>query len=175
MPVIETRRLRLRGPRRDDLPQCVAMWSDPIVKGFIAGMPSGEQRTSARVLAHAGHWVLSGFGYWAIEERETSTFVGAIGFADCKRDGAPLRRTGPELGFARAPSFHGKGYTTEAVRAALAWGNEWRPRGRCMCLVDEENAASLHALGNVGSEVLQRSALNGLPVIYRSTPTGTQR
>lgn len=175
VPVIETRRLRLRGHRRDDLPQCVAMWSDPIVTRFIGGTPSGEQRTWARLLAYIGHWVLMGFGYWAIEERETSTFVGEIGFADFKRDGAPLLRAGPELGFALAPSFHGKGYATEAVRAALAWGNEQLPRGRCVCLVDEENAASLRVLANVGFEVLQRSSFNGRPVVYLCSPIGTER
>jgi RimJ/RimL family protein N-acetyltransferase len=175
VPVIETARLRLRGHRHDDLPHCVAMWSDPIVTRFIGGVPSGEQRTWARLLAYVGHWVLMGFGYWVIEERETSKFVGEIGFADFKREGAALLRAGPELGFALAPSFHGKGYATEAVRAALAWVNECLPRGQCMCLVDAENAASLRILGNVGFEVLERNSLNGRQVIYLSTPIGTER
>lgn len=175
VPVIETPRLRLRGHRRDDLPPCVAMWSNPMVTRFIGGMPAGEQRTWARLLAYVGHWVLMGFGYWVIEERETSTFVGEIGFADFKREGATPLRGAPELGFALAPRFHGKGYGTEAVRAALAWGDECLPRGRCMCLVDAENAASLRVLANVGFEALQRSSFNGRPVVYLARPIGTEQ
>lgn len=175
VPVIETERLRLRGHRREDLPQCVAMWSDPLVTRHIGGMPSTEQRTWARLLSYVGHWTLMGFGYWLIEERESGEFVGEIGFADFKREGAPLLQTGPELGFALAPRFHGKGYATEAVRAALAWGDTWLPRGRCMCLVDAQNAVSLHVLRKAGFEVLQRGTFNGQPVVFLSKPIGTER
>ena len=175
VPVIETQRLRLRGHRCEDLPHCVTMWSDPIVTRFIGGTPSNEQRTWARLLSYVGHWALMGFGYWVIEERESSRFVGEIGFADFKRDAMPLLRSGPKLGFALAPGSHGKGYATEAVRAVMAWGNEWLPHGRCLCLVDEENSASLRVLEKVGFEVLQRSTFNERPVVFLFSPTGTGR
>ncbi len=172
VPHIETERLRLRGHHRDDLPQCVAMWSDPLVTRFIGGTPSSEQRTWARLLSYVGHWALMGFGYWVIEERESGQFVGEIGFADFKRDGAPLLRSGPELGFALAPRFHGRGYATEAVRAVLAWGDACLARGRCVCLVDAQNAVSLHVLEKVGFEILERSPFNGLAAVFLARPIG---
>lgn len=175
IPVIQTERLRLRGHRRDDLPRCVAMWSDPLVTRHIGGTPSTGQRTWARLLSYVGHWALMGFGYWLIEERGSGEFVGEIGFADFKREGAPLLQMGPELGFALAPRFHGKGYATEAVRAALAWGDTGLPPGCCTCLVDARNAVSLHILRKVGFEVLQHDTFNGQPVVYLSKPIGTGR
>lgn len=171
-PVIETQRLRLRAHRREDLPQCVAMWADPIVTRFIGGTASTEQRTWARLLSYVGHWALMGFGFWVIEERESGDFVGEIGFADFKRDGAPLLRAGPELGFALLPRFHGKGYATEAVRAVLAWGDERLTAGKCMCLVDAQNAASLHVLQKFGFEAVARESLNGVPVVFLARPLG---
>lgn len=175
MPVIETARLRLRGHRREDLPRCVAMWSDPLVTRFIGGTPSSEQRTWARLLSYVGHWALMGFGYWVIEERDSGEFVGEIGFADFKRDGAPLLRAGPELGFALASHFHGRGYATEAVRAVLAWGDARLPRGQCVGLVDARNAVSLHLLQKFGFEVTRREVFNGLAAVFLCRPIGTER
>ncbi len=175
VPVIETERLRLRGHRRDDLPRCVAMWADPLVTRFIGGIPSTEQRTWARLLSYVGHWALMGFGYWVIEERESREFVGEIGFADFKRDGAPLLRAGPELGFALAPRFHGKGYSTEAVRAVLDWGDTRLTPGKYVCLVDAQNVVSLHVLRKFAFEEMRRDSLNGLPVIYLARPIGAGR
>ncbi len=175
MPVIETGRLRLRGHRRDDLSRCVMMWSDPLVTRFIGGMPSSEQRTWARLLSYLGHWTLMGFGYWVIEERDSGEFVGEIGFADFKRDGAPLLRAGPELGFALASRFHGRGYATEAVRAVLAWGDAQLPHGQCVCLVDARNATSLHVLRKFGFEVTRRETFNGLAAVFLSRPIGMVR
>src|SRR5690348_733593 len=81
VPVIDTPRLRLRGHCRDDLPRCLAMWSDPDVTRFIGVDPANEQRTWARLLGYVGHWALMGFGYWVIEQRDSGEFVGEAGLA----------------------------------------------------------------------------------------------
>jgi hypothetical protein len=98
IPVIETNRLILRGHRLDDFSDCVAMWSDPIVTRFIGGKPFSEEETWARLLRYAGHWSMMDFGYWAIEEKDTHSFVGESGFADFKRDIEPSIKGMPELG-----------------------------------------------------------------------------
>lgn len=98
-PTIETQRLRAH--RRDDLPDCLALWSDPRVTRFIDGTPSTAQRAWARLLVYVGHW--------AVETLGSGEFLGDIGLADFQRDDVPLLRTAPELGFALAHPFHGKG------------------------------------------------------------------
>lgn len=157
-------RLRLRGHRSDDLPACVAMWSDPNVTRFIGGRPSSEQQTWARLLAYIGHWALTGFGYWAIEEQHSNEFVGEVGFADFRRDVPASIKGKPELGFALAPRFHGLGYATEAVRAALAWADEYLPYSTTVSLVNPENVASLRVLEKCGYEHLQRAVVMEQPV-----------
>jgi RimJ/RimL family protein N-acetyltransferase len=166
-PVIETARLRLRGHRRDDLAECTAMWSDPGVTKFISGRASSEQQTWARLLTYVGHWALMGYGYWAIEERATGAFAGEAGFADFKRDIAPAMRSRPELGFALASRFHGKGYATEAVRAALSWADANLPhRSSTVCMITPQNQASLRVAEKCGYRVFEQSLYNGKPVLF---------
>lgn len=148
-PSIETARLRLRAHRVDDLGAALAMWSDPLVTRYIGGKPSTEQQTWSRILNYAGHWSLLGFGYWAVEERASERFVGECGFADFKRAIEPAMRDVPELGWAFATEFHGRGYATEAVRAAAAWGDD-RAFARTVCLIDAGNGQSMRVAEKCG-------------------------
>src|ERR1035441_9914447 len=97
IPVIETERLRMRGHRLDDFADCAAMWADPVVTRHVGGKPFSEEEVWDRLLGDAGHWSLVGFGYWVLEERATSDFVGELGFADYKRDIVPSIKGMPEL------------------------------------------------------------------------------
>ncbi len=167
-PGIETPHLRLRGHRYDDLPDSVAMWSDPIVTKFITGRASTEQQTWARLLSYVGHWAMMGFGYWAIEEKGSGDFVGEIGFADFKRDVAPSMKGKPEFGFALASRFHGKGYAGESVRAALAWADQNVASPSTVCMVNPNNNVSLYIVKSNGYEVVDESVYNEQPVLFLS-------
>lgn len=142
------------------------MWSDPVVTRFIGGKPLTEQQTWARLLSYVGHWALMGFGYWAMEERDSSQFVGEIGFADFKRDIAAAMKGKPELGFALAPRFHGRGYATEAVAACLAWGDVHLPFRVSVCLVHADNLASLRVLQKCGYGIFEHAIYNEQPSVF---------
>ena len=62
--------------------------------------------------ASIGHWVLRGYGYWAVEEKDTGSFVGSAGL--WYPEGWPEI----ELGYWLMPEMRGKGYATEAALAA---------------------------------------------------------
>lgn len=172
VPLLETPRLRLRGHRDTDLPQCAAMWGDPQVVRFIGGEPSTEPRTWARLLGYAGHWALMGFGYWVIERKDSGEFVGEIGFADFKRDIAPAMQGCPELGFALVPQFHGNGYATESADTVVRWADSHLSAPRTVCLIDPQNAASLRVVGKCGYEVFARGVYGGREALFleRKTP-----
>ncbi|HLI96810.1 MAG TPA: GNAT family N-acetyltransferase [Candidatus Baltobacteraceae bacterium] len=170
VPVLTTARLRLRPHALADFDAACAMWSDPIVTRFIGGKPSTPQQTWARLLTYMGHWQALGFGYWAIELQTTGAFIGEIGFADFHREVIPAMRDVPELGFALASSAHGDGYATEAVRAVLSWGDEHLPSERTVCLVNEDNRASLHIVEKVGYRVFERGIVNGSGVCFLQRP-----
>jgi RimJ/RimL family protein N-acetyltransferase len=167
VPVIETERLILRGHRLDDFPACAAMWADPIVTRFIGGKPFSEEETWARFLRYIGHWSLLGFGYWAIEEKDSASFVGELGFADYKRDIKPPLEA-PELGWALASKAHGKGYATEAVRVAVAWGEAHFASARTVCIILPENLASIRVAEKCGYTEFQRTTYKAHPTILFS-------
>jgi RimJ/RimL family protein N-acetyltransferase len=161
VPIIETNRLKMRGHRLDDFSDCAAMWADPIVTRHLGGKPFSEEETWARLLRYVGHWPLLGFGYWAIEEKETKAFVGELGFADFKRDIEPSIKGVPELGWVLASRAHGKGYATEAARAAVAWGETHFGKARTVCIIDPENLASIRVAEKCGYTEFQRTAYKG--------------
>jgi len=165
VPVIETKRLRLRGHHLDDFTDCAAMWADPIVTRHIGGKPFSEEEVWTRLLRYVGHWALLGFGYWAIEEKSTGDFVGELGFADYKRDIEPSIKGVPELGWALVSIAHGKGYATEAVRAAALWGEAQFGSARTVCLIHPENLASIRVAEKCGYKEFRRTTYKGRPTM----------
>lgn len=141
-PVLRTERLTLRGHTAADYKHTQALWGDLRVTRYISGRASTPAESWARLLNYAGHWALLGFGYWLVEENESGRFVGEVGLADFKRDIKPSFEGAPEAGWVLAPSAHGKGYATEAVRAVLAWGEDTLSMQRAVCILDPQNHAS---------------------------------
>ena len=164
-PVITTERLTLRGHRFEDLQPCVAMWSDPDVTRFIGGKPSTEQQTWLRLLQYAGHWSVMGFGYWAMEEKESGLFVGEVGFADFRRDISTSMSTAPEAGWALAPRFHGRGLATEALGAVLAWADRRAQLPRTVCLISPDNLQSIKVAAKCGYREFEETLFNGRPIL----------
>jgi RimJ/RimL family protein N-acetyltransferase len=110
-----------------------------------------------------------GFGYWGVEEKSTGEYIGEMGFADLKRDIEPSLHGLPEMGWIFAPHIHGRGYATEAVRAALAWGIPRFQPLHPVCIISPENIASIHVAEKCGFRELQRTTYRNDPVIlYRN-------
>jgi RimJ/RimL family protein N-acetyltransferase len=164
-PAIDTERLAMRGHTLDDYADCVALWSDPRVVRYIGGRPFTPEETWARVLRYVGHWDVRGFGYWVVRERATGDFVGEVGLADFKRDLVPSFEGAPEAGWVLAPSAHGRGFATEAVRAVLAWLEGHRGPTRTVCMINPENLASLRVAAKCGFRPWTRASYKGSDVL----------
>jgi RimJ/RimL family protein N-acetyltransferase len=107
-----------------------------------------------------------------IEEKASACFIGEVGFADFKRDAAASMKGKPELGFALAAPFHGKGYATESVRAALDWADAHLAYPTTVCLINAQNLTSLRVVQKCGYEVFERSFYNEQPVLFLSRGAG---
>ncbi len=170
VPVIETERLRLRGHRPDDFADCVSMWADPLVTRYIGGKPLSEEDVWARVLRYLGHWAWLGFGYWVVEEKATGEFAGEMGFSDWKREIQPSLKGVPELGWVLATRVHGKGYATEAARAAITWGDTnivtAQPAlGKAVCIIHPNHARSIRVAEKCGFKEVLRTTYKDEPTI----------
>lgn len=143
VPELETDRLRLRGHCRDDFDALARIWADERVVRFISGRPSTRGESWTRLLTYMGHWQAVGFGYWAVEDRESGAYIGDVGFAELKRDITPPLEGIPEIGWVLAPEAHGRGLATEAVAAVLAWGDQFFSDDLTVCLFDPQHVASI--------------------------------
>jgi RimJ/RimL family protein N-acetyltransferase len=165
VPAIETERLLLRGHGVEDFTDCLALWTDPAVTRFIGGKPSTSEEVWARLLRYAGHWSLLGFGYWVVTERATGRFLGEVGFADFRREIEPSLEGVPEIGWVLTPQGHGRGFATEAARAALAWGDAQFGRARTACIIAPGNAASIRVAEKCGYREFRRTTYKDRPTI----------
>lgn len=138
--VILTERLVMAPHERDDFGDMAAMWADPAVVRFLGGAVASNEDSWARLLRYVGSWALLGYGFWAVRRRDDGVFLGDVGFLDGRRTGVDGFDGDPEIGWSLNVAAHGKGYASEAVVAALGWGAT--RFGRCVAMIDPENAAS---------------------------------
>jgi RimJ/RimL family protein N-acetyltransferase len=74
-----------------------------------------------------------------------------------------------------ASAFHGKGYGTEAARAALAWGDEHLAGTRTVCIIAPENAASLRVAESCGYREFARTTFLDDAIVMLERPARRAR
>ncbi|RYC33512.1 N-acetyltransferase [Lichenibacterium minor] len=116
---IRTPRLILRQWQPSDLPVYAALNADPEVRRFWPTLLTRAQ-SDEQAEGFQRHIEEHGFGFWALEVPGVAPFVGFTGLmrVDSSMPFAP----GVEIGWRLAREHWGKGYVTEAARAALADG-----------------------------------------------------
>ena len=102
-----------------------------------------------------------GFGYWVVQERASSRFVGMIGFHEHRRELSPSHEGVPECGWSFAQHAWGQGYATEALKAVLTWGEGHFGPVRTVCMIDPDNAASIKVAQKAGYREFARSTYKG--------------
>ena len=146
IPRIATPRLLLREFRIGDFDGFAQNLADPEAMKFLSGPSDPSDRRAAwRIFCSAtGGWVLHGKGWWAVELRETGEMVGTVG--------AFLRESAPdlELGWTLYPRFWGRGYATEAARAALEHAFEVHHVKRAIAHIKAANTASVAVSQKLG-------------------------
>ena len=163
--VLETDRLVLRAPQRPDFDVIYAMWSDLAVVRHVTGTAFTKEEAWARLLRSAGHWALMGFGYWVVSEKHSGKFVGEVGFGQYKRGIDPAFDEAPEIGWMLTSESQGRGYGTEAVRAALQWADKRWPEAEIVCIISPENAASLALARKFSFAESRTTTYKGKPTI----------
>ncbi|MAU60479.1 MAG: GNAT family N-acetyltransferase [Parvibaculum sp.] len=124
MTPLKTERLLLRPWTDDDFEPFAAMSADPeVMEHFPSTLTRAESdAVAARLQAHIEK---HGFGFWALELPGVAPFIGFTGMQYVTFD-APFVAQPPartvEIGWRLARERWGKGYATEAARAALAHG-----------------------------------------------------
>ena len=164
-PVLETARLRLRGFRAEDFDAWFAFTRTPAFYRYLSPEAMPAEELWKLLLRSAGHWVIMGFGFWAVEEKATGRFVGGVGFLHLLRAIEPPLGDAPEIGWVLDPAVHGRGYASEAVAAALAWGENYFGPVRTVCIIHPENEPSRRLAAKFGYHEYVRATYHGEPIV----------
>ncbi len=137
---LETRRLRLRRWRKQDLEAFAALNAHPkVMEHFPAPLTAAE---SAFVLEQIEDgFERNGFGIWALETRDDATFLGLAGLSVVPFEANFTPAV--EIGWRLLPEAWGHGYATEAAGAALDHGFGPGRLGEIVSFASKTNAKSI--------------------------------
>lgn len=165
IPTLETARLRLRAHRLEDFEAYAAMWADPQVTRFIGGVPFSREAAWTRFLRHVGMWHHMGFGFFALEHRESGAFAGEAGFHELRRAVVPSIEGTMEVGWALTAPMQGQGLAEEAGRAVIGWAAAHGTGERLTCMIAPGNGGSLRVAQKLGFAEFGRGTYSGNTLI----------
>lgn len=135
--VIETERLRLREYTAEDFDSLFALLSDPETMQHYP-KPYDEKGARRWLEWSLQNYKDHGFGWWAMELKESGEFIGDCGITMQNIDGELL----PEIGYHIHKNFWRKGYGKEAAKAVRDWGFENTEFDCLYAYMDRDNIAS---------------------------------
>jgi RimJ/RimL family protein N-acetyltransferase len=144
VPALETDRLHLRAWREGDLPAVAAFYADEAAAKYVGGRKDPDEAWRFLALM-IGHWELKGHGYYAVEERETGAFVGAVGLWESA--GWPEL----ELGYWVVPAQQGKGYAFEAAARCRDHARDTLEMPSLVSYVAPDNEPSIRLAEKLGA------------------------
>lgn len=159
-PVLETDRLILRLPQRQDFDRFAEMYGDEETARYIGGHLA---RAAAwrKFLAMPGAWAIQGFAMFSVVEKATNLWIGQLG--PWQPEGWP----GTEVGWAFHKSAWGRGYATEAGIAAIDWAFENLGWADVIHSIDPGNLASQALAQRLGS---RKRGPGKLPEPFETVP-----
>lgn len=167
IPTLRTERLTLRGWRESDLDAYADLMSDE--RSRFVGGPMGREDAWRKMAAIAGHWMLRGFGTFAIEAHADNRFCGYCG------PWFPYGFPEPEIGWAVAPAEEGKGIATEAARAALAFAFHTLGWQTAASFIAAENISSIRVAERLGAKLDGTTEIRGRICQVWRHPAPSQR
>lgn len=117
--MIEGARIRLRPWQDNDLAPFAALNADPVVmRHFPATLTRAE--SDAMVAHMQAHHAAHGWGFWCVEDRGNSAFLGMVGLQIIPWQARFTPAV--EIGWRIARPFQRQGFAEEAARLALGHG-----------------------------------------------------
>ena len=146
LPVLETPRLILRQMERSDAMDMYEYARLQETSRYLLWSPHPSPEYTRAYLSMIGRFYRKGqFFDWAVVDKNSGRMIGTCGFAKLDQ-----KHQIGEIGYVLNPSYHGRGYATEAASAVIRYGFEVlglnRIEGRYMV----ENIASRRVMEHCG-------------------------
>lgn len=113
---LETERLRLRELERDDADKLSLVLSDPESMRYYPN-PFTNERVRQWIDWNIDNYQRHGYGLWAVILKEGGELIGDCGITLQEIEGEYM----PEIGYHIRKEYCGRGYATEAAKAALRY------------------------------------------------------
>ena len=143
IPVIETERLVLRAPRREDFEPFAAIFAD--ARSRHMGGPVDRVGAWTMFAMGVAQWALSGFGVWSVADRATGAYCGDVGLMH------PAHYPEVELGWTLVAEAEGRGIAFEAASAARDWAYGTLGLRTLVSYIDPDNARSIRLAERLGA------------------------
>jgi RimJ/RimL family protein N-acetyltransferase len=160
IPVLETRRLLLRGPEATDYPDFKATFAS--YRSRFMGGPLNPYEAWMLYAAEIGHWEIRGFGMWMIHLRDTDETVGMAG------GWFPAKWPEREIAWIIWPEKAGRGFALEAthkVRDHLFTTGKW---DGAVSYLDPKNLDSIRLAERLGcTKDHEAPSIDGSDAVYR--------
>ncbi len=151
IPRLETERLVLRAFSSDDLEGYAAMTSDSDTVRYIGnGQPLSKELAWQSLAYLLGHWQMTGFGAWAVEEKTTGELIGRVGLYE------PYGWPGIELGWMIGRMYWRRGYGYEAVQAVLEWCRQQDDQEQLISFIHAKNLPSINLAAKLEARYVQK-------------------
>lgn len=113
---IESKRLMLRKPEKDDLKSLFDIHSDPNTNHYNPSGPHlNVDQTEEMLTGWLRHWDENGFGYWTVITKENDEIIGACGIKKEQIKGKQVYN----VYYRTKPSSWKKGYIKEAALLSI--------------------------------------------------------
>jgi RimJ/RimL family protein N-acetyltransferase len=150
IPEIRTARLLLRGWRAEDRAPFAAMNADPVVRQYLRSVLSRSESDGFADGIEA-EFAERRFGLWAVEIPGVTPFAGFTGLS------VPSFETSftpcVEIGWRLAHEHWGRGYATEAARAAIEFGFTQASLDEIVSFTVPANIRSIRVMQKLGMEI----------------------
>jgi RimJ/RimL family protein N-acetyltransferase len=156
---LETSRLVLRPPRREDFEDYARFVADAETMRWLGGETQPRALAWRTFLTMCGAWAIQGYAMFSVIEKATGRWVGRVG--PWYPEGWP----GTEVGWGISRDRWRLGYATEAAAAAIDWAFATLGWTEVIHVIDVGNVASQAVARKLGSTNRGRGKL---PAPYES-------
>lgn len=134
---LETERLLLRQFDENDVADLHRYYGDAEATRYTFARPLTQADTWRMLCSMIGHWHVRGYGPYAVEEKASGAVLGTVGFW------YPLGWPEPEIKWALARRYWGRGFAAEAARAVQAAGRQHLPDIALISMIHPDNEPSI--------------------------------
>ena len=160
IPVIETRRLVLRGPEAEDYPNFKATFTS--YRARFMGGPLNPYESWMLYAAEIGHWQIRGYGMWMIHDKDTGETCGMAG------GWKPAQWPEAEIAWVIWPGKAGRGIALEATHAVRQYLYGTLGWETAVSYIDPKNLDSIRLAERLGAvKDATAASIDGSDAVYR--------